>query len=199
MYKKLAVSLAVLLASTALAAANVITIGLEEVSVGAFITPVATGGSSVSFSGTYGNFLVHTVVQQTNPADVNTGSELHATISIQDTGVPAQISLFISAQDFTTPLGFVPFTSSLLQNAVTGLGVKNSTEVDINNGIFFGGFALSELVPIVPSTVDQTFAQTVMTPKEVALGRPYSLTEFYLFTGAATGDSTRPPWTLLCR
>jgi hypothetical protein len=179
MYKKLALSLAALLASTALAAADGIWVGLQEdgFNGGALVTQVTGAIGPFVFSVPYGNFFVQISASQTNPPGSG-GIMLHSTIDLTELGIVAlgRIDVWVTAVDFTNPMQ--SFESSFTQNAFTGTNVMLDTLVSQSN-LKFEGTVMSTFTP---TGSNQSFVETANSPSGPG---PYSLSEFVRF--AANG------------
>ena len=89
--RRLCLALAALLASTALAAADGIWIGMQENGIhgGNIVTVVHAAIGPIAFTVPYGDFVIQASVSQTNPPVIG-GTMLHSTFDIQDvTGAAA--------------------------------------------------------------------------------------------------------------
>jgi hypothetical protein len=184
MYKKLALSLAALLASTALAAADGLAFDIFELGDAVHQSPLQFPVSNISTLFTHGDFTITVTVSQTNPPVIG-GTMLHSTIDIVDhLGNPGTLQFIITAIDFTNPPQL--WESSFTQTTFTGTNVEMQTLVDIHNGLAQGD-VLSMFTPTGPN---QSFDQTVMSPVIFGSSGSYSLSDFIQFTANGLNQET---------
>ena len=183
--RRLCLALAALLASTALAAADGIWIGMQENGIhgGNIVTVVHAAIGPIAFTVPYGDFVIQASVSQTNPPVIG-GTMLHSTFDIQDvTGAAATLQFLLTAVDFTNPPQ--SFESSFTQNTLTGTSMM-STLVDNRNGLYQG----LDLAIFTPTGSNQSSDQTVMIPPAFFLFNTYSLGDFVQFTASGANQET---------
>lgn len=155
-----------------------VTIGLAE---GGSPAPVASGNGSAVFSGPFGTFTLNLVTAAGTPPLAS--GTLNSTSLNVSSGAAGTLSVFITEQDLTTPLGILQFlssfTSNLIQGAVTS--VTEQTFVDQGNGLFTTTSPLSShTFTAIGTDVESSFSPSLLPP--------YSITEE--FTIVATGEGT---------
>jgi hypothetical protein len=188
--RKLGLSLAVLLASTALARADGITLGIQECNPGCGAIVSQSFGNMGSATLATGDFSATITGTQDNPPGAGGIMLSGTTIAIRETtGATATVNVFVTGQGYTTPIGTPLFESSFTQNLITGTAMTMRSSVDSSNGLF-GGVTLSTFSPpqIPDTSTNQTFVQTVMSP--VTLAAPYSLTDTFTFSANGVSQQT---------
>jgi hypothetical protein len=180
--RKLGLALTLLLASTAFASADGLTIGFQECNPGCTpITQQAITNPGV-FTGTTADFSFTISGLQDNPPGV--AGLLLSSDNIQTrntTGVAGTLNVFITGQGFTSPNGPTTIESSFTQNLITGTAASMKTFIDLSNGLFTGaqiGLFDSSNGLIVPSLTNQTHIDFVSGTTIT----PFSLTEMYSFS-----------------
>jgi len=152
-------------------------------------TVTNTGTSPVNFGPTtVGNWSAQGTAAGTPPAP--SGTLFSNTITFNTTGA-GTFTLWVTETGLTSPLGSIPFISSLTTNLLTGsiTSVELTTSLQSNDGVPPG-------VPLGSILEDATFTasnQTQSLTTTVATGAgPYSLTERYIVhaTGAGGADLT---------
>jgi hypothetical protein len=159
------------------------------------VNGLTSGGATFSFSGTsptsYGPSTVGTWV--TSGTVVGTdplpeGDLLSNAISVNTTGT-GTLTLWITESGLTSPLGSVPFLSSLTTNLLTG-GVSSVTEtttIQSNNSIPDATHPTGAILDTATFTASN---QTQTTTHNGVTGTgPYSLTEEYQITSTGLGSA----------
>jgi hypothetical protein len=116
------------------------------------------------------------------------GNLLSNNIAVQ-TGGAGSLTVWITESGLTSPLGTVPFLSSLTTNLLTGniTSVTETTSIQSNNSIPGPGVPTGALLDTATFTAsDQT--QTT-TNNGVTGAGPYSLTEMYVVTSGPGGGT----------
>jgi hypothetical protein len=160
-----------------------VSIGLQEAGVNSgLVTLEVTGsGSAVLASAVYGTFAVNSVVAQGTPP-LASGTLLSNSLNVSS-ATAGTISVFVTEQDITSPIGIIDFISSFTSNLLLGsiTSVTEKTFIDQGNGLFATTTALGS----------QTFTSigiNVQSDLSPSMTAPYSITE--MFTIAATGEGT---------
>lgn len=186
--KLLFASAAALALSMLAGVANAVTVTIAFQSAGVNGGVPTVVGSAINDAavavGSYGTFTTNIVSGQSNPPNVF-GDVLSSTANSISSTTAGTLTIYITAQDITGPVGSLTFISSLTSNILpAGWSVTETTMVDTSNGLF-GGTTLASHVFNTAGTSQG------INSFDVGAG-PYSVTGIYTIvaSGAGTALST---------
>ena len=164
-------------------AANAVTVTIafqEAGENGGAITTIATAVNGVAVAATnYGTFTTNVVTGQSSPPNVF-GNLLSSTASNTSSTAAGTLTIYITAQNITGPIGPLSFTSSLTQNGLPdGWTVTETTLLSTTNQLFTGTTLSTNLFNSIGTFVGNVAAD--------AGAGPYSVTEIYTIVATAGG------------
>jgi hypothetical protein len=179
--RKLAFLIALLLASTAAARADTVSVFAQE-DAGP-ITLLASGATSATFNSTFGDFSLTIGGDMTNPPGIG-GLMLDGNnINIESVNGAHTITVYVTGQGFTSPTGTSLYQSSFTQNMLTGTAMSMQTLIDSGNGVHTGVLLASFTPPGSGAT------STQVTLGAAGAG-PYSLTDVFTFSANLATERT---------
>jgi len=166
--------------------ASLVSIGLQETGVnGGAVSTVGTGiDSLVTFSGAYGTFTVNGITALGSPP--NPSNDLLSTTSLNlSSSTPGTLTVLITAQNITAPLGTLSFMSSLTSNVLpAGWSVTESTFLSMSNALY--DTLAADLLDT--NTFSAIGTQVGLTTRSTGAG-PYSITERYVISATSAENA----------
>lgn len=165
------------------ASASTVTIGLQENGFnGNAIQTVATGANATGFANSFGTFTFNGLIGS-GPPSATSETLLTANSQNLSSSTPGILTVYVTVQDLTGPLGNLNFISSFTSNSLpVGWSVAETTLLSTTNALFAGS-------PLATHTfngpiINDTFASVDLR----TLSDLYSLTA--VFTISATTSDT---------
>jgi len=167
---------------TSVARADTVSIGLKEAGFnGGAVFFETSGSGSASFSGSYGTFILNSVIGVGTPP-LGEPSLDSSSIDVSSSA-SGTLSVYVTESGITSVTGVNNFLSGFTMNLLSaGWTVTESTYVDLGNGVF----AITSPLGSQVFTAIGSASSINATP---SLGSPFSETEVFTITATGTGSS----------